>query len=53
MLYHFFCEEEGQTLVEYGLIIAFIAMVVIATMALFGVKISDYFGAANNKLPNN
>jgi len=35
--------EEGQTLVEYGLLLMLIALVVMAAVALLGTSISDLF----------
>ena len=35
--------EEGQTLVEYGLLLMLIALVVMAAVALLGTQISDLF----------
>jgi pilus assembly protein Flp/PilA len=35
--------EEGQTMAEYGLLIALIAIVVIAAVTLLGTKISTAF----------
>ena len=46
-------EEDGQTLVEYGLLISFIALAVITTVTLFGKKITNHYNAANNQIPNN
>ena len=51
MLPRFFLEEEGQTLVEYGLLISFIAMAVIVIVTLFGKKVSNHFNIASNQLP--
>jgi pilus assembly protein Flp/PilA len=50
MIKRFFQEEEGQTLVEYGLLISLIALVVIAVLTLMGKKISNTFNAASNQL---
>ena len=36
-------EEEGQDVVEYGLLIATIAIVVLVATAAFGSAISDWF----------
>lgn len=46
----FWSEEEGQTLVEYGLLISLIALVVIGVMTLMGRRISNTFNAASGKL---
>ena len=53
MLSHFLREEDGQTLVEYGLLISLIALAVIAAMTLFGKKLSNHFNVASNQMPNN
>lgn len=42
--------EEGQSLVEYGLIIALIAVAVIAVLALLGGHISSLFSNVSNSL---
>jgi pilus assembly protein Flp/PilA len=49
MIERFLVEEEGQTLVEYGLLISLIALVVIAALSLVGKKVSNTFNAAGNK----
>ena len=43
-------EEEGQTLVEYGLLISFVALAVITAVTLFGKKMNNYYNAAGNQL---
>jgi pilus assembly protein Flp/PilA len=50
MLQRFWHEEEGQTLVEYGLLISLIALVVIAVLTVMGRKISNTFNATADKL---
>ena len=52
MIKRFIAEEEGQTLVEYGLLISLIALVVIAVLTLLGNKINNTFNAASNQLTN-
>jgi pilus assembly protein Flp/PilA len=44
-------EDEGQTLVEYGLLVALIALVVIAALTLLGQKIANTFNTINEHLP--
>jgi pilus assembly protein Flp/PilA len=46
----FLKEEEGQTLVEYGLLISLIALVVIAILSLLGGRIKNTFNAAANAI---
>lgn len=43
-------DEEGQSMVEYGLIIALIAVVVIAAITLLGGHIKDLFTNVANSL---
>ena len=50
MLKRFFYEEDGQGMVEYGLIIALIAVAVIAVLGLMGDGLNDIFDAINEKL---
>ena len=42
--------EEGQTMAEYGILIAVIALVVIAAAVLLGSSISSLFGSAASKV---
>jgi|GEM_PF-236168 len=44
-------EEEGQTLVEYGLLVALIALVVIAALTILGRKVANTFNAISERLP--
>ncbi|MDO4701562.1 MAG: Flp family type IVb pilin [Erysipelotrichaceae bacterium] len=46
-------EESGQGLVEYGLILALIAIVVIASMSLVGGKLDGLFKKIDASLPAN
>ena len=50
MLRNWLRDEEGQGMVEYGLIIALIAIVVIVALALLGPKIRDIFDKTNEEL---
>ncbi len=43
-------EERGQTLVEYGLLLALIAIVVIAVLILLGPAVSGIFQSVNDQL---
>ena len=42
--------EEGQTLAEYALILALIAVVVVAVVAVLGGKISDIFNSVASSI---
>ncbi len=44
-------KERGQGLVEYAIIIALVAIIVIAVMRLLGPKIGNTFSNINNSLP--
>jgi len=44
--------EKGQTLVEYGLILALIAVVVVGALLAIGGKLNGIFGYVNNSLNN-
>ncbi len=46
----FLMNEEGQGMVEYGLIIALVAIVVIAGLKILGGKASDLFTGISNEL---
>lgn len=47
-------EEEGQTLVEYGLLLGLLALVVVIAVTLFGRRMSNnLYGTSNNVLPFN
>jgi pilus assembly protein Flp/PilA len=44
----FALSEKGQGLVEYAIIIAFVALVVIAIMRLMGPRVGNVFSSVNN-----
>jgi len=46
----FFMDENGQGMVEYGLILALVAVAAIAALKLLGPKISGLFGKASGEL---
>ncbi len=50
MLRKWFKDEEGQGMVEYGLIIGLIAVVVIVALVALGPKIRDMFNEVNEQL---
>ena len=43
-------DERGQTLVEYGLLLALIAIVVIAVLVILGPTVSGIFQSVNDQL---
>jgi pilus assembly protein Flp/PilA len=44
-------KEKGQGLVEYAIIIALVAIIVIAVMRLLGPKIGNTFSSISNSIP--
>ena len=51
LLKRLFYEEDGQSMVEYGLILALVAVVVIAVLSTMGGRLSQLFTKINDKLP--
>lgn len=43
--------DRGATVVEYALLIALIALVVIGAITIFGQQLSDFFGGLGDNLP--
>jgi Flp pilus assembly pilin Flp len=43
--------EDGASLVEYALLLAFIAVVCIAAVAFFGGEVSDSFSRTGSQIP--
>ena len=44
-------EENGATMVEYGIMVAFIAVVVMAAVIILGPEIAGLFTSVSDKLP--
>lgn len=44
-------KEKGQGLVEYAIILALVAIIVIAVMRILGPKIGNTFSTINSELP--
>ncbi len=44
-------KERGQGLVEYGLILVFVAVVVFAALALLGPTVGNLYSRVNNAWP--
>jgi pilus assembly protein Flp/PilA len=45
--------EDGVTAIEYGLIAALIAVVIIAALILIGTRLNVTFSSVGNSLPSN
>ena len=50
MLHGYFSKEEGQGLVEYGMILVLIMVVVVAIVTLMGGKVSAMYSSINSGL---
>ena len=50
MVREFFVKEQGQGLVEYGLILVLIMVVVVAVLTVFGSKVSVMYSSVNSGL---
>ncbi len=46
----FMNDESGATAIEYGLIVALIAVVIISAVSLLGTKLNDAFTSVNTQL---
>jgi pilus assembly protein Flp/PilA len=44
-------DSSGATAIEYGLIVALIAVVIITAVQTLGTKLDSAFGSINTKLP--
>ena len=44
-------QEKGQGLVEYAIILAFVALVVIVVMRVLGPKLGDSYSTINSSIP--
>jgi Flp pilus assembly pilin Flp len=49
----FIREDEGQDVVEYGLLVATIGLVVLAGTAFFGGQISSWFSTLSHRITTN
>ncbi|MCC7494884.1 MAG: hypothetical protein IT204_21215 [Fimbriimonadaceae bacterium] len=50
MMTRLFAEEEGQTLIEYGLLTALISVVAIAILTVLGRKSRDVYVTVNDAM---
>jgi Flp pilus assembly pilin Flp len=48
-----FSREDGQTMAEYGVVLALITLAVVATIVLLGGQINDKLNSVVNVLKNN
>ena len=48
----FFSSEKGQGLVEYAIILVFIAIVVIVVVGILGEQVNNTFNKVSNALPS-
>lgn len=51
-LKNFINDEEGQDLVEYALLLGFVALAAVAVLTTIGTNINALFGSANSKIGN-
>lgn len=49
---HFLRDEDGQTLVEYGLLISLLALVVIVAVGVFGKSVRGMWGTNGSRYPD-
>ncbi len=52
MLKRFVCEEDGATMVEYGLMVALIAVVMIVIVSTLGQSLKNSFARTNTAVTN-
>ena len=52
MLKRFICEEDGATMVEYGLMIALIAVVLLVIVSTLGQSLKNAFARTNTGVTN-
>lgn len=45
-------EEKGAAAVEYGLLVALIAAVIVVTVGALGIKVNDAFTSISNAMPH-
>ncbi len=52
MIYNFLSDEDGQTLVEYGLLISLLALAVVGAVTLMGGRVKNMWGNNANRYPD-
>ncbi|MCX7777016.1 MAG: Flp family type IVb pilin [Armatimonadota bacterium] len=50
MVKRLICESEGQTLLEYGLLVSLIALISIAILTLLGERVRNLFVTVNTAI---
>jgi pilus assembly protein Flp/PilA len=53
LIQKFLRDDSGATMVEYGIMVALIAAICIATVAILGGNVNEAFGAVNTALGAN
>ena len=51
LLVRFISEEQGQDLIEYGLLVGIITTGAVTAISAIGPKVTDYFTYLNTRLP--
>ena len=51
LIMKFTCDEAGASAVEYGLLLAFIAVAIVASVTAFGSAVNGLFADAAKKFP--
>lgn len=49
---HFLRDEDGQTLVEYGLLISLLALAVVVAIGVFGKSVRSMWGVNGSRYPD-
>ena len=44
-------EEHGQGLMEYALVLVFVAIVVVLIIGVYGSQVANFFSKVTNKIP--
>ncbi len=52
MIYSFWNDEEGQSMVEYGLLISLIALVIIGALTIMGGRVRNMWGNNAGRYPD-
>ena len=52
MIFSFWKDEDGQTLVEYGLLMSLIALVIIGALTFMGSRVKNMWGNNAGRYPD-